>query len=208
MMITEANALEIAQLDAKGLYDKLNEGAMPEDLARLTIRRILYHINSFDRPRAIEKAKLAAQRRMTAPTHSQLLASRCTNIIIEAMKELLPEDSRALALWFAGAPPQVPGFLRHAVLGLTESSAEEAVDEAEKHVLTLLDRMQRVDHDLFQNKINVLTNPRQRIIRGLLLDAQWAFQERDGENARVRVILARKIAHRWLRDHLKRQQSG
>jgi hypothetical protein len=206
-MITEANALEIAQSDAQKLYGRLEAGAMPDDVGRAVIGRILTHVDRFGRERASKRAREAAAKRMTAPTFSEHLVARCMGVAISAMKSLPPEDSRALALWLIGAPPQVPGFLKHVIAGLSETSGMPAVEQAEAQMMGLLNRMQKLDDDLFQNQIRSLSIPRQRIIRGLLMDAQWAFNERDGGTARSRVISARKIAQRWLREH-ERQQTA
>lgn len=197
-MITEADALETAQLDGKALYERLEAGAMPEDVARLVVRRILFHISRFDDQRALERAKKAASRRLTAPTFSEQLTARCVTVTATAIQALPPEDGRAIGLWLIGSPPQIDGFLGHAIQGLGESSGEDAVERAATYIQGILDRMRTTDEDLFQTQVKTLTGPRQRIIRGLLLDAQWAFQERDGQTARMRVMSARKIARKWL----------
>jgi len=205
-MITEANALEFAQSDASVLYKKISAGALPGDIARALVLRVLYHIKSFENPRALHLAKKAAQKKMSAPTLSEHLTARCVSISTIAMKALPPEDSRALALWLIGAPPQVPGFLKQAIHAIGETSGEGAVERANIYVKGQLDQMQKQDEDLFRTQINVLTRPRQRIIRGLLLDAQWAFEGRDGGTARRRVISARETAKKWLQRHAEQAQ--
>lgn len=200
-MITEADALELAQSDARGIHKKINAGALPGDIATALVRRVLHHIKSFDNPKALHLAKHAAQKKMNAPTLSEHLTARCVSICTTAMKALEPEDARALALWLIGAPPQVPGFLKHTIDVIGETSGEEAIERAHAYIKGLLDRMLTQDEQLFSKQINSLSRPRQRIIRGLLLDAQWAFEGRDGSTARRRVISARKTAKKWLRHH-------
>jgi len=200
-VITEADALENAQSDARRLQKKIHAGALVSDIAKALVVRVLYHINSFENPQAMKLAQQAAQKKMNAPTISEHLTARCISISTIAMRALQPEDSRALALWLIGAPPQVPGFLTHAIHAIGETSGEEAVERANTYVTGLLNQMQQRDQDLFTNQINVLSSPRQHIVRGLLLDAQWAFEGRDGGTARLRVISARKMAQKWLKDN-------
>ncbi len=198
-MMTEADALETAQLDAKRLHKKIQDGAMPDDFGRAVLARIVRRIDGFERPNASQSARAAAQQRLTAPTFSEHLASRAVAVVLAAMHRLPPEDSRALALWLIGTLPQVPGFLPHIIGALSESSGQLAIERSQRQLEAVLRKMQAADEDLFQKQITTLSGPRQRIIQGLLLDAQWAFQERDGITARLRVMRARRVAMRWLK---------
>jgi hypothetical protein len=197
-MITEATALEIAQADARRIHKHLENGAMPDQVGRAFFHRIVRHIDSFESEKASEAAREAAQKRMTAPTFSEHLIARAMAICTRSMRHLEPEDTRALMLWLVGTPPTIPGFMVHVVNQIGETAGPEAIQKAYTQTQALLDRMQKVDDHLFNEQVKGLSNPRQRILRGMLLRAQWTFHAKDGITARNQISLARRLAMRWV----------
>jgi hypothetical protein len=198
--MTEADALETAQEDAEILKSKIVNGAVPDDITKMLTGLMLRRINQMESRRATKAASTAAARRTTAPTFSEYLTARSMRILKAIKVHLPPEDTRALLIWFIGSPPQVPGILQHIISLLGESSGKQAVETAQQQTQQMLDQMQRSDHHLFNQQIQALCQTKRNLIRGKLLEAQWAFQERDGETAKCNVMQARKMALRWLKE--------
>lgn len=200
-MITEVDALELAQADASLIHKKIEGGLLPDQLAELTIRMFLRRIDSLETPKASTAARQGAIKQMTSATLSELTIMRLMTMLEHAIVKLPPEDVRALILWLNGTPPMVPGIIKHAVNLLGESSGAQSLGTAETMMGNLLQRMQRSDTELFEIRIKTLNSPRRRIISGILLQSRWFFHERDGISARAHVIKARRLALRWLREN-------
>ncbi len=207
-MITEADALDLAQVDANIIHRKIEKGAMPDDLGKLAVKLFLRRIDSLGDRSASAGAREGAIQRLSAPTMSEFTLAQIMNVFGRIMPRLPPEDTRALVLWLNGTPPQVPGFLRHLITLLAETSGQQAITNCETQLATILQRMQQADTTLFEIKLKDLNAPKRRIIRGFLLQSQWAFQERDGVTARSHVIHARRLALRWLKEDERNQRIG
>lgn len=207
-MITEADALDLAQVDANLVHKKIEKGAMPDALGKLAVKLFLRRIDSLEDRTASDRAREGAVQRLSAPTMSEFTLAQMMNIFGKAMTRLPPEDTRALILWLNGTPPQAPGFLRHMVNLLGETSGEQAIANCEAQLGAMVQRMQQADTALFEIKLKELNAPRRRIIRGFLLQSQWAFQERDGITARNHVIRARRLTLRWLKEAERNKRAG
>jgi len=207
-VITEADALDLAQNDANLIHRKIEKGAMPDAVGKLAVKLLMRRIDSLANKGASSRARQGALQRLSAPTMSEFTLAQMMNVFGRAMSRLPPEDTRALVLWLNGTPPHVPGFLRHVVNMLGETSGEQAIANCEAQFTAILQRMQQADTKLFEIKLKELNPPRRRIIRGFLLESQWAFQERDGVTARNHVIKARRLALRWLKEAERNRHAG
>lgn len=207
-MITETDALDLAQRDANAIHGKIEQGLMPDQVGKMAMKLFIRHVDSLGDSAASERARQGAVQKMSASTLSELTLAQMMSIFNKTMGRLQPEDTRALVLWLNGTPPHVPGMLQHLVYLLGESSGQHVVQRYESELTLLLRQMQEADTALFEIKLKSLNKPRRCIIRGLLLESQWAFQERDGITVRNHVIRARKLAMRWLKEQARNKANG
>jgi len=204
MMLTEVNALQMAQSDGKKAFRMASKGAVPQDLSKHVLVTVIRRIKEFEVNRgkesAFEIAKRAARQQKNAPTFSEQLAARILTIYEATIPMLVPEDARALSLYLCGVPEQISGYLKAIMECIGETSGEEALKLCIGRIQARVDRMHQMDRNLFENEVKILTGPKQRIIAGQLMDAQWTFSEGDGINSRNHLVKAREMSLRWIRE--------
>lgn len=208
MMLVEGNALELAQRDGKRIARFIEKGQTLNQISKTLLVRILKQIKLFDSPTALEEAKRAVNAPRIAQTFSEQISARLLALYEAATPHLHPEDSRALGLYLIGVPPEVEGIIQHTMTAIGESSAQNVVQICAARIQAKLDRMRQQDQVLFQEQIKLLPEPKQRIVAGHLLDAQWSFSGEDGIGARNHVIAARKLCIRWLRIEARNKKMG
>ena len=206
--MTELDAAILAEQDAHRAHQRISVGALPKDVGKLVMTTLVARIDGFSVDRASEVARAAARTSLETSTFAENLLTRCGLVTHAAVRNLVPEDGRALIVWLVGREAGDAGFLHPIVEMIAESSGPPALAQLSEELASLVARMNEADRVLFQERVKSLGRAKQDIIRGLRMDAHWSLHEGDGLAVRDLLVQARQMALKWLKEDQTARAAG
>ncbi len=195
--VTETNAFAIGQSDAAETLRRLQEATSPRDIEAQVARFVTHRVGSIAQGRAHRVTAQVMRAPVQMGSVSERLAERTCQLIRRISQLLDPEDCYAALSWLVGTREQGAGFIQHVLLGHADAHSNEAIRRIEADVTTVRQRLETRDKVIFSSVLPGLSAAKQRIVRGLMFEAQRSATDGDGERARTKVVAARRLVIRF-----------
>jgi hypothetical protein len=194
-MIT-SEARSILAADVKRLTEAVESGKIfPQDVPRMVLGSIVRRA-SFDAPDGLpEVATAAVNGRVSAATHSDMLAVRAQATVQACIPRLDPESISGLLLYVVGDTRQ-HGLAIVGLQLLAESSGVEAATRLIAYRDSILAVTKRADQELIE-RVPTLPSGVRRSVLGALQEARSYLAEGDERSAANFFGTARRLIRRF-----------